>query len=603
MACSSSGTPTVLPSQLAIVTQPATSAITGVVLSRQPVVQVKDPSGNNVAQGGIAVTASLAAGPGTLAGLVTVNTDATGLASFTNLTLSGYTGMVTLAFTAVLNGRSVSAVSEGISEMPPNQLAIATAPSSSPNSSYPIFTQPAVQLQDGLGNSIRQAGVAVTAGQASGAAALSVIAPGNESLTVTTDASGQATFHDLVLTGTGPATLQFSAPGFTSVMSGTLTVLDPPTATPLTNAVQLGPFTGSAGIPTYYTFQAPAGTLSMDIATFGGSGNAELYVRSGVNPTMTDFDCHAAVAGPSQICTVNSNLATPYYIVVNAATPLAGSKIRANAYSAGCTPKGAITLGTPISGTLTAATGCLVEQLQSLHDRYTLTIPTAQALALTATSSSDVDRVFVAYRQPADQLEYWLGFGVTPTTDSPLLLGAGTYTVLVGDDNGSGNTRNYTVTFAATSPSPVGCQPIFPASSAIDITLTLSASDCAGTTANTRSHRAWIILGTGQSVTITMASSVFDPLLKVIPGFTTGMGTIAAVDDNSGGGTTAQLTFTNTDATNDAKITIELTSATPNATGDYLLALAFSPAYYNSVRPPPGVRPASMRAPAPAIRP
>ncbi|MGH7593174.1 MAG: hypothetical protein ACRELE_04920, partial [Gemmatimonadales bacterium] len=509
-----------------------------------------------------AVTLTVTAGNGTVGGAAsTTITSATDGSVATTWVLGSTIGTQTLRG-AVSATDFLDVHIDVLPKPQPSQLVIATAPSASPISGVPIFSEPVVQLQDGLGNRVQQAGVAVTVSTANGTPLLSLAEPGRESLTVATDAAGQATFHDLVLTGGGTTALQFSAPGLSRAISGPMAVIDSATATPLSNAVQLGPATWNSGALAYYTFQAPIGTLSIDVATFGGSGNAELFVRAGINPTTADFDCHAAVTGPSQICILDSNLTMPYDIVVMAATPLVNSRIRANAYNAGCTPKGAITLGTPISGTLTAATGCLAEQLQSLHDRYTLTIPTAQALTLTASSSSDTDRVFVAYRQPANQLEYWLGFGVTPTVHGPLLLGAGTYTVLVGDDNGSGNTRNYTVTFTATPPSPVGCQPIFPASSALSITLALTSLDCAGTAPNTLSHRAWIILGTGQSVTVTMASSAFDPLINVISGFTRDTGTIMASDDNGGGGTTAQLTFTNTDSTDDARITIELTSAT-----------------------------------------
>ena len=589
---------TVAAPQLFIVTQPATSAMSGLALARQPVIQLKDASGTvNLTQAGITITASIASGGGAATGATTANTDATGLAAFASLAVNGVTGNVTLRFAATVNGQAVAVNSQAIAEVPANQLGITTAPTSSPNSALPIFTQPVVQLQDGAGVALQQAGVAVTVSKAAGAGTVGLLTGGVGSLTVNTDASGLAVFHDLVLTGAGATTLQFTATGFTTATTASLNVLGAPTVTPLVNSVQVGPLVVSAGGLSYYTFQTPAGTVSLDIATFGGSGNSELYIRRGLQPTTADFDCRANLVGPSQICTFSTNLTGQYFVAVRAATGLSGSTIRANGYGVNCAAKGAMAIGVQTNGILDAATGCTVEQKQTLHDRYTLTVPVDQALALTVNTNSNTNTAYVAFRLPGNQLTYWTPFSLTPATVSPLLLGAGTYDVLVGDAAFNGATRSYSVKFAAISPNPVGCKAVFPNSGPVTMTMLLSVSDCPGTTPGKFSHRATLILGTGQSVTVTMASAAFDPLVNVLSGSTIGAGAVLAFDDNSGGGTTARLTFTNNDATNDAVITLELTSALAAATGSYSLTLSFSPAYYQSLRPPPGITPALLRVP------
>ena len=88
------------PSALALQTQPSASASAGVPLDRQPVVQLRDAAGNDVAQSGVAVTAAIASGPGTLAGTATRNTDGSGQATFTDLEIGGATGSHTLIFAA-----------------------------------------------------------------------------------------------------------------------------------------------------------------------------------------------------------------------------------------------------------------------------------------------------------------------------------------------------------------------------------------------------------------------------------------------------------------------------------------------------------------------
>ena len=88
------------PSALALRTQPSASADAGVPFGRQPVVQLQDASGNEVAQAGVAVTVAVASGSGALAGTATRSTDASGRASFSDLRITGATGTHTLIFAA-----------------------------------------------------------------------------------------------------------------------------------------------------------------------------------------------------------------------------------------------------------------------------------------------------------------------------------------------------------------------------------------------------------------------------------------------------------------------------------------------------------------------
>ena len=83
--------------RLVITTQPSAAAENGAVLDRQPVVQAEDPSGDPLGAG-ITVTASVQGA--TLSGTASVETDANGVAAFTDLALSGPSGSYTLQFGA-----------------------------------------------------------------------------------------------------------------------------------------------------------------------------------------------------------------------------------------------------------------------------------------------------------------------------------------------------------------------------------------------------------------------------------------------------------------------------------------------------------------------
>lgn len=208
--------------QLAMTRQPSNSAQSGVAFVQQPVVQLEDNSGAPVSQSGVSVTATIASGGGTLGGTTSIATNASGAAVFTNLAITG-TGAQTLQFTA--SGlTSVASTTVTVSTTPPpppptaTQLVLTTQPGGAATSGVALAPQPVVQLADGNGGAVSQAGVVVTAALASGSGTLS------GTTTVTTNGTGTAAFTNLVITGTGAQTLQFTASGLTSVRSNTITV-------------------------------------------------------------------------------------------------------------------------------------------------------------------------------------------------------------------------------------------------------------------------------------------------------------------------------------------------------------------------------------------
>jgi hypothetical protein len=103
------------PASLFIRTQPSPTARNGIPFERQPVVQLRDPQGNDVAAAGVQVTVALNGG-GELEGTTRQITDASGRATFTDLAISGAPGTRTLVFEAVgfapvtSNGTAVSAI-------------------------------------------------------------------------------------------------------------------------------------------------------------------------------------------------------------------------------------------------------------------------------------------------------------------------------------------------------------------------------------------------------------------------------------------------------------------------------------------------------------
>ena len=206
--------------RLAFTTAPPAAARSGVALSPQPVLQLRDGSGNPVAQAGVVISAAIASGSGTLSGATTATTNGSGTATFSNLALNGPTGNYSIGFTAP----GIQALTSGTIVLTaglPAALTIEVQPSSSAQSGVALATQPKLQVRDAAGNAVHQAGLAVSADIGSGPAGGAL---GGVSV-VTTDGNGLASFGNLSLSGpAGSYTLSFASMGIAGALSNSVTL-------------------------------------------------------------------------------------------------------------------------------------------------------------------------------------------------------------------------------------------------------------------------------------------------------------------------------------------------------------------------------------------
>src|SRR6185437_2635060 len=114
--------------QLGIVTQPSATAQGGVPFPQQPAIQLRNASGTSVGQEGIAVTAAIATGGGALGGTTTATTNASGTATFINLSISGTDGSRTLSFSA-----------PGLTSATSSPVSVTTASPSPVGASEPVY--------------------------------------------------------------------------------------------------------------------------------------------------------------------------------------------------------------------------------------------------------------------------------------------------------------------------------------------------------------------------------------------------------------------------------------------------------------------------------
>ena len=145
--------------KLVITTPPGTTAQSGVPLSPQPVVRIQDAAGNNVSQGGTVITAAIASGGGTLGGTLTPSTNSSGVASFTDLKITGAVGTRALRFTSPgLTAVTSSAIN--LTAGPASTMDVNAGNGQSAAAGTAVAVAPSVIVRDASGNPV--SGVAVT---------------------------------------------------------------------------------------------------------------------------------------------------------------------------------------------------------------------------------------------------------------------------------------------------------------------------------------------------------------------------------------------------------------------------------------------------------
>ncbi len=80
----------------------------------------------------------------------------------------------------------------------------------------------------------------------------------------------------------------------------------------------------SSGQWKYYTLDVPAGMSTFDVNTSGGSGDADLYIRFGSQPTTSAYDCRPYKGGNTEACSINNPTAGTWHIGVRAYSTFSG---------------------------------------------------------------------------------------------------------------------------------------------------------------------------------------------------------------------------------------------------------------------------------------
>lgn len=279
------------PTKVVLTTAPSSTAANRAVFATQPIVQVQDAYSNPVLTAGTTVTVSISAGGGTLGGVTSLQTTASGTATFTSLSIAGTIGERTLTFgssgltSATANVTTTpGAATAVVKEAGDNQAAL---PSTS------VAIPPAVRITDADGNGV--SGVSVTFAVTAGGGSVS-------GGTTTSGSTGIAAVTSWTMgSGTGTNTLSATSAGLT----GSPATFTATSTTTLVDVTAVSPATLTNGVTATITGAGFSATPANNAVTIDGvPATVTAASSSSLTVTVPTLPCTPSHSGAVTV-TVN----------------------------------------------------------------------------------------------------------------------------------------------------------------------------------------------------------------------------------------------------------------------------------------------------------
>jgi len=116
--------------------------------------------------------------------------------------------------------------------------------------------------------------------------------------------------------------------GATNSKSASVTVSSGSGGTVLANGVPVTGLSGAKNSTKYWTFEVPPGATDLRIEIYGGTGDADMYVRFGAKPTTSTYDCRPYKAGNNEACVASAPSAGTYHVMLRAYKAYSGVTLK-----------------------------------------------------------------------------------------------------------------------------------------------------------------------------------------------------------------------------------------------------------------------------------
>jgi hypothetical protein len=147
----------------------------------------------------------------------------------------------------------------------------------------------------------------------------SIAAPGSGSSTMSITVASTATVgtSTITVTGTGGSITHTTTVSLTVTSAGG-------GVTALTNGVPVTGLSGATGSQKLFSLAVPAGATNLSFQISGGTGDVDLYVRFGAQPTTSTWDCRPFLNGNSETCSFASPQTGTYFVLLNGFSAYSG---------------------------------------------------------------------------------------------------------------------------------------------------------------------------------------------------------------------------------------------------------------------------------------
>ncbi|MBW7932857.1 MAG: Ig-like domain-containing protein [Gemmatimonadaceae bacterium] len=162
-----------------------------------------------------------------------------------------------------------------------------------------------------------------------------------QSFTWSSSATGVATVNSsglMTAVGAGAVTITAtSVSNNTKSGSASVTVSVQPTGsgTALTSGTAVTSLAGAAGDARLYRIDVPSGATNLNVQTTGGTGDVDLYVRSGQAPTFSVYTCKSTNPATAEQCQVSSPATGTWYILLQGFAAYSGVSLTATVTTSG----------------------------------------------------------------------------------------------------------------------------------------------------------------------------------------------------------------------------------------------------------------------------